>query len=177
MNIRFPQGLRFCCWPLLLGLLAPLFLTQCKSTGGTYKDVEYDPATLKTPGGHGLEKKEYPFDDEGNYRKDWVRNKTSGRTRSSYRDVTPTASAPETTEVVQSGPTNYPNYQDISSGSGSTPSTPAPPSPASPQYHKVVSGDTLYSLANRYGTTVPDLKRTNGLTGDSIRKGQTLRIP
>lgn len=176
MSFRFLIRLRECFSLLILGLLAPLFLTQCKTTGGNYNDVEYDSATLKTPGGHGLQKKEYPFDDEGNYRKDWVRNKTSGRTRSSYRDTTPDASPTEVAQTGASTPgaTSYPNYQDI------TPATsPAPPAPvpASPKYHKVVSGDTLYSLANRYGTTVNSLKRTNGLTSDSIRKGQTLRIP
>jgi membrane-bound lytic murein transglycosylase D len=41
----------------------------------------------------------------------------------------------------------------------------------------VTSGETLFSLASRYHTSVSELKRVNGLTGDSIRTGQSLRIP
>ena len=43
--------------------------------------------------------------------------------------------------------------------------------------YTVVSGDTLWSIARRYGTTVDAIKRLNGLTGDEIRGGQTLLIP
>ncbi len=163
---------------LLAGIAAPLFLTQCKTTAGSYRDIEYDPVKLKTPDGHGLEKKEYPFDDQGNYRKDWVKNKSGGRARSSYKNTQSVSTLP-VTEVAEAGPTSYPNYQDLA-GVASTASPPAPapaPAPSSPQYHIVVSGDTLFSLARRYKTSVDGLKRTNGLTGDSIRTGQTLRIP
>ena len=44
-------------------------------------------------------------------------------------------------------------------------------------YHKVQSGDTLYSIARRYNTSVNQLKQVNGLTGDVIRVGQSLRLP
>lgn len=43
--------------------------------------------------------------------------------------------------------------------------------------YTVVAGDTLWSIARRYGTTVDAIKRLNGLTGDEIRVGQTLLIP
>ncbi len=39
-------------------------------------------------------------------------------------------------------------------------------------------GDTLYSIARRYGTTVNAIMAANGLTNpDRIRSGQTLRMP
>jgi len=41
----------------------------------------------------------------------------------------------------------------------------------------VEPGDTLYSLARRFGTTVEALKAANGLEGDLIRVGQRLEIP
>ncbi len=41
----------------------------------------------------------------------------------------------------------------------------------------VERGDTLYSLANRYNTTVVELKRLNNITNDLIRVGQELLIP
>ena len=41
----------------------------------------------------------------------------------------------------------------------------------------VRSGDTLWLLAQRYGTTVDAIKRLNGLTSDNLSIGQTLKIP
>ena len=43
--------------------------------------------------------------------------------------------------------------------------------------YTVVSGDTLYSIARRYNTTVNELKRINNLTSDILSIGQVLRIP
>ncbi|NGP51939.1 N-acetylmuramoyl-L-alanine amidase [Thioalkalivibrio sp. XN8] len=41
----------------------------------------------------------------------------------------------------------------------------------------VASGDTLSGIANRYNTSVPALRRYNGLRGDRIRVGQVITIP
>ena len=43
--------------------------------------------------------------------------------------------------------------------------------------YTVRSGDTLWLLANRYGTTVDAIRRLNGLTSDNLQIGQTLKIP
>lgn len=43
--------------------------------------------------------------------------------------------------------------------------------------YTVQPGDTLYLIAKKYGTTVTDIKKANGLTGDTIRIGQVLVIP
>ena len=42
--------------------------------------------------------------------------------------------------------------------------------------HTVAAGDTLSGIAVRYGTTVGQLRASNGLEGDVIRVGQTLVI-
>ncbi|MEZ5572544.1 MAG: DUF5715 family protein [Halioglobus sp.] len=42
--------------------------------------------------------------------------------------------------------------------------------------HRVNRGDTLWRIANRYGTSVQQLRRVNGKTGDSLRVGQVLKI-
>ncbi len=164
----------------LLALVVPILCTQCKSVGGgNFRDVKYDPATLGTPAGHGLEKHEYPFDDQGKYRKDWVQNNASGRTRTSYPgERTAPAVSSTTGSDDRETTSDYPNYADLTSSNG-TGSVASPPEPAgsSPQYHKVSTGDTLFALAARYNTSVDDLKRVNGLSGDSIRVGQSLRIP
>ena len=52
-----------------------------------------------------------------------------------------------------------------------------PPDDKCRAYHKVCWGDTLASIARRYGTTVAALKRANGLYYDTIYAGQRLCIP
>ena len=41
----------------------------------------------------------------------------------------------------------------------------------------IKSNDTLWGLSRQYNTTVDQLKKTNGLTTDVLRIGQTLQIP
>jgi len=43
--------------------------------------------------------------------------------------------------------------------------------------HRVARGETLWELAERYGTTVSELRRLNQLGGSRILAGQTLRVP
>lgn len=47
---------------------------------------------------------------------------------------------------------------------------------SNPVTHKVVSGDTLFSLGKRYGLTVAELKSINNLTSDTIKIGQILKL-
>ena len=42
--------------------------------------------------------------------------------------------------------------------------------------YKVVSGDTLYSIAKKYNTTVNDIKNLNNLTSNTLSIGQILKI-
>jgi len=44
-------------------------------------------------------------------------------------------------------------------------------------YHKVRKGETLSTIARKYGTSVKQLKRANNLSGDNINVGQRLFIP
>lgn len=43
-------------------------------------------------------------------------------------------------------------------------------------YHKIRSGDTLSTIARRYGTTVSRIKKLNGLKNNNIRAGKTIRV-
>jgi LysM repeat protein len=55
--------------------------------------------------------------------------------------------------------------------------TPVPPTPTSPVIYRVKRGDTLYSLARRYGTTVKKIARWNNILNPSrIYVGQRLTI-
>ena len=46
------------------------------------------------------------------------------------------------------------------------------------RYHRVKAGDTLWSVAKRYGLEVAELRRMNGLSpkASRIRPGQRLRV-
>lgn len=43
-------------------------------------------------------------------------------------------------------------------------------------YHKIRSGDTLSTIARRYGTTVSRIKKLNELKNNNIRAGKTIRV-
>ena len=43
--------------------------------------------------------------------------------------------------------------------------------------YTVVKGDSLYSIAKRYGTSVEEIKKLNYLTSNNLVIGQVLRIP
>jgi LysM repeat protein len=59
-----------------------------------------------------------------------------------------------------------------------TPADPRPASPAPTQWltHTVAKGETLYAISRKYGVSVPEIKGLNGLTDNSIRIGQKLKI-
>ena len=48
---------------------------------------------------------------------------------------------------------------------------------ATPTRHEVQRGDTLYSVARRYGLTVSELAQANPNLSSSLKAGQTLRLP
>jgi len=76
-----------------------------------------------------------------------------------------------TSDVIKIGQIlNVPN-------SGSTDSTgPIPAAPQENGTYMVVSGDSLSLIAKKYGTTVTSLKFLNGLTSDTIKIGQMLKV-
>ena len=50
-------------------------------------------------------------------------------------------------------------------------------SPTNYTNYTVVSGDSLYKIANRFGTTVDNIKSLNNLTSNNLSIGQVLKIP
>lgn len=43
--------------------------------------------------------------------------------------------------------------------------------------HRIKSGETLYSIARKYGTSVSKIKRANNMRSDFIRAGKRIKIP
>ena len=48
--------------------------------------------------------------------------------------------------------------------------------PSSDVNYIVVKGDSLYSIARKYNTTVDELKRLNNLSSNNLSIGQVLKI-
>lgn len=55
--------------------------------------------------------------------------------------------------------------------------TPTIPTGEKWTYYTVQRGDTLYSIAVRFGTTVEELQRLNGLSDTTIFVGQKIKVP
>ena len=43
-------------------------------------------------------------------------------------------------------------------------------------YHKIKKGETLGGIANKYHTTVSNLRKLNGITGNNIQAGKSIRV-
>lgn len=61
-------------------------------------------------------------------------------------------------------------------GTLSSSSATASSSSSTPRYHTVKSGETLGSIARKYGVSVANLKKWNNLKSDQIRVNQRLRV-
>ncbi len=65
-----------------------------------------------------------------------------------------------------------------SSGDSGSPGTNLPPPVSSQQTYVIQSGDTLFSVARRFGVSVQEIANLNGIRdAGQIRVGQVLRIP
>ena len=62
-----------------------------------------------------------------------------------------------------------PPTRTMTGASGST-------SSSSPQTYRVRQGDTLYSIARQFGTTIDDLRRLNQLSSDRIKIGDRIKV-
>lgn len=53
-----------------------------------------------------------------------------------------------------------------------------PQVPAAPRavYHRVKTGETLFSISRKYGTSTSSIMKLNNMRGHNIRAGQTLRV-
>lgn len=132
-----------------------------------------------------------PFDEDGNYIEAWADNppKTKRWSSSSSTKPKPTpipapvvVSRPRPTIVSPPEPTPRPVVRPAAKPKPVVKPKPKPkPAPVKVvpklKVYTVAKGDTLYGLSRTYGVTVRSIQQANGLSGSSIRIGQSLKIP
>lgn len=87
----------------------------------------------------------------------------------------PGTTSPAPSPVVTPAPTAAP--ATATPAPTPTPRPAATPAPSARTRYTVKAGDTLYGIANTFGTTVAAIKKLNGLTSNNIRVGLVLLIP
>lgn len=176
-------------WLTIPAAFFSVALTACMNSGGL--------TSSNNPTGTG------PFDSRGNYVEAWADNPSQWRRGSGTvveaapdrpaADVpvspsaivsnTPSRPTTTTTTVIHKKPTPRPTA--VASNT-TKPKTVAKKPPvkktvvkAKPKTtrHTVRSGENLYNIAKRYGTTVGAIQKANGIKGSVIRPGQSLAIP
>jgi LysM repeat protein len=91
-------------------------------------------------------------------------------------DASPTVRQQATTQPTQV-PTDEPTRLPSSPTPRATPERSEATASPAPQTYTVTEGDTLSSIATRFGTSVEAIQAANGLQSDVINVGQVLVIP
>jgi LysM repeat protein len=90
----------------------------------------------------------------------------------------PEAEAPGQSIVVDATtPEQLPEEGPIAANPPASNTNPIIPAASSGGTYTVQAGDTLFSISQRYGTSVEAIAAANGLTSDLVRIGQALTIP
>jgi hypothetical protein len=149
-------------------LAVPLLFTQCTSVGPVVA-VEGEVGTPT----HSLPKHEYPFDESGRYREDWVSSSGRGDSSSS-RSRFRSSSSSSDSRTSAAAPASVPKLTPVPDSALIAAATTGL---TRQEYHTVGRGETLWSISRRYGVSVASLKAENGLDADAIQIGETLRLP
>jgi LysM repeat protein len=73
-------------------------------------------------------------------------------------------------------PAATPSTTSPAGNAPSKPAEPAKPRPPAPGTHIVKPNDTLFSIAQKTGTPIDELRKVNGLKDDVIHPGQSLKV-
>lgn len=194
---------------LLFAASLCFLLDSCSST--SVRGVPRNLPTINLHGTpttppHSMDRKDYPFDENGQYVTAWAAmagsppgdsgfdswrshgGRVTGRSRASSGVKKYTASTKKSSPSSRNSSRTASNKsKGKSTGrSGSAVATKNKSSSGSNSgstskskggTYVVKSGDSLSSIARRNGTTVAKLKAANGLKSDMIRDGRALKIP
>ena len=166
--------------PLTAILLAtPLLFASCRSSRTTSSSGGSDAGTP----GHNMSRKDYPFDENGNYREDWARGEDSGEVVDLTKDNPPsvflgTTDPRDSKPATKSTASSKPRPKSVATSNAKPkPKVVSKPKPTSTTI-TVKKGDTLYGLASRYKTTVKAIQAANGMgSSTNLRDGRSLKIP
>ncbi|MEM6911097.1 MAG: LysM peptidoglycan-binding domain-containing protein [Verrucomicrobiota bacterium] len=106
---------------------------------------------------------DFPFDENGNYIPEAA---VSGRSYAGTSSPPIRSTGYDTPASASAEPSNY-----------TPPPAPKPKPKPSFAYHTVKSGDTLWAISRKYGTSVSRIQSANSISGSIIRPGQRLKIP
>lgn len=127
-----------------------------------------------------------PFDEDGNYIEAWADNPPAQNKR--FKPAAPQP-APRVVDLPKPRPTT-PTVARVTSPKPQAKPQAKPVAKPQPKpkpkpvvvkpktrYHTVAKGETLYSLARKYGTSVSAIQKANSLSGTTIRTGKSYVIP
>ena len=86
----------------------------------------------------------------------------------------PIAMMESTVDVVTSAPKKTAETKSQKQASTKKTNTSAASKPTT---HKIKSGESLSTISKKYGVSVAEIKKANGMTSDNLRAGATLKIP
>jgi LysM repeat protein len=166
----------------LSALMIPVLMASCKNT----KDSGYeDPyaANFATDGGYnpypsggGGYETPKPAVSEPAYTAPSTPSYEAPPSSDNYAFESSSKPSPSTTST-SSKPKPKPTSSSSSSSTAKKKPTTVAKKTTSSKSHTVTKGDTLYGLALKNKTTVAKIKAANGLTSDTIRLGQKIKIP
>lgn len=156
---------------ILGAVVLPLLMASCGSSAPRGLPRKLPVINLtgspQTPP-HSMEKKDYPFDPNGNYVTAWA---AEGERAASDDDVARwqashggSVSRRQPSPVVKVSSKKKTTASKSKSKGGSSTYT-------------IKAGDNLGAIARKNNTTVAKIKAANGLKSDMIRAGKTLKIP
>lgn len=158
---------------ILGAVVLPLLMASCGSSAPRGLPRKLPVINLngspQTPP-HAMEKKDYPFDPNGNYVTAWA---AEGERAASDDDVARwQASHGGSVSRRQPSP-----VVKVSSKKKTTASKSKSKSKGGSSTYTIKAGDNLGAIARKNNTTVAKIKAANGLKSDMIRAGKTLKIP
>ncbi|TAE77100.1 MAG: LysM peptidoglycan-binding domain-containing protein [Verrucomicrobia bacterium] len=130
-----------------------------------------------------------PFDSRGNYVEAWADSPSKWRRGATQvvnaQPERPTISSRVNPPMLVANPSSNsqrPPQRNTNIASNTIKPRPVARKPTAPirpktVRHAVRSGDNLYNIAKRYGTSVGAIQRANSIRGSMIRPGQSLVIP
>lgn len=171
----------------LCGALAlPLLLASCGSSQPRGLPRKLPVVNLygspQTPS-HSMERKDYPFDPNGNYVTAWA---SEGERAASDDDVARWQAShggsvsrrqPSPVSKVSSKKKTASSSSSKSKSKTSKSKNVASSSRSGGGSYTIKKGDTLGAIARKNNTTVAKLKAANGMNSDFIREGKALKIP